>query len=209
MNCIFLGPPGAGKGTMAARAAKECSIPQISTGELFREAIRNETQLGKQVQSIITQGGLVPDDVTVALVRERLGQPDAARGFILDGFPRTIPQAETLGSMTRIDKAINFSLPDEEVIRRLSGRRVCRTCGRNYHVLFLPPKVEGVCDVCGGELFTRDDDSVESIRTRLEVYTRQTAPLIEFYSDRGLLFSVDASPAPDQVFEQLKPLLGL
>jgi adenylate kinase len=208
MNFIFLGPPGAGKGTMASRAARDRSIPQISTGELFREAIKNGTELGKQVQSIIAQGGLVPDDVTVALVRERLTQPDAARGFILDGFPRTIPQAEALGSMTRIDRAIDFSLSDDEVIRRLSGRRVCRTCGRNYHVLFLPPKTEGVCDACGGELYTRDDDTVESIRTRLEVYKRQTAPLIEFYSVRGLLVSVDASAAPDQVYEQLKPLLG-
>jgi adenylate kinase len=207
MNLIFLGPPGAGKGTMAARAAAEAKIPHISTGDLFRNAIKNETDLGKKVKAILAKGDLVPDDLTIALVAERLSATDTNPGYILDGFPRTIPQAESFEAMSKIDKVINFVLADDAIVERLSGRRTCKSCGRGYHLKFMPPKREGVCDVCGGELYTRPDDSEESIRNRLTVYAKQTQPLIAFYSKRKILADIDAGPGPDTVFRSIQSLL--
>ncbi len=207
MNLIFLGPPGAGKGTMAFRAKEHFSIPHISTGDLFRAAIKNQTELGKKVKSIIDAGNLVPDELTTAIVEERLGQGDCGKGFILDGFPRTIPQAEALKGITSINKVVNFTVTEEEVIRRLSGRRVCRSCGESYHVEFIPPAKDGSCDKCGGELYTRDDDQIDAIKNRLSVYGQSTEPLINFYNKEGNLVDVDSSQHPDKVFEDLVTIL--
>jgi adenylate kinase len=209
MKLIFLGPPGAGKGTLAGLASNELGIPQISTGDIFRDAIKRETELGKKVKEIVGRGDLVPDELTVSLVRERLAQPDAARGFILDGFPRTIPQAEALAGFQALDAVINFIISDEEVVKRLSGRRVCRSCGAIYNVENVPPKREGICDKCGGALYIRDDDKIESIMNRLEVYKDQTEPLIAFYKKRELLRDVNPSKNPQDTFSQLKKALGL
>lgn len=208
MNLVFLGPPGAGKGTMATRVAEHFAIPHISTGDIFRANIKQQTDLGKKVKAILDSGDLVPDELTIELVKDRLTQADAARGFILDGFPRTIPQADALAGFAIIEKALNFVLPDEEVIKRLSGRRVHPGSGRTYHVLFSPPKAEGKDDVTGEDLVIRPDDREEAIRNRLEVYKNQTEPLINYYSDRGLLVDVDSAPPPDDVFTQLLTILG-
>lgn len=207
MNLVFLGPPGAGKGTAAEQVAKEFKIPHISTGDLFRAAIKNRTELGNQVKEITEKGDLVPDSLTIEIVKERLKNADATGGYILDGFPRTIPQAEALSGFSNVTRVLNFVLDDAEVVERLSGRRVCRSCGRGYHVRFMPPKKEGVCDVCGGELYTRKDDSVESIHNRLEVYSEQTEPLISFYRTRDLLIDIDAKPSAAEVFEAVRKLL--
>lgn len=207
MKLIFLGPPGAGKGTMATRLAGHLSVPHISTGDIMRAAIRNETDLGKQVKAIVEGGGLVPDELTSNLVRERLAEADARSGFILDGFPRTIAQAEALKDISRIDRAINFTLNDEEIVKRLSGRRIHKTSGRIYHVLFNPPKVEGKDDVTGDALITRPDDQKDAIIKRLELYHAQTAPLIGYYEKEALLISVDSRPSPDTVFDNLLKIL--
>lgn len=199
MNLVFLGPPGAGKGTVAVKISEELGIPHISTGDLFRKAIKNQTELGRKVKSILDSGELVPDDVTVALVQERLTQEDTAKGFILDGFPRTIPQAEALNTITVLDSAVNFSVADEVLIDRLSGRRVCKNCGATYHVKFAPPQKNGICDSCGGELYTRQDDAPEAIKNRLAVYYRQTQPLIDYYQQKGIKTEIDAADSPDQV----------
>ncbi|MDR2471738.1 MAG: adenylate kinase [Treponema sp.] len=209
MKLIFLGPPGAGKGTLAARAVDMVKVPHISTGNMFRAAIAAGSPLGLTVKAILDSGGLVDDETTTALVRERLAREDARGGYILDGFPRTIPQAEALASFSPVDRVLNFDIPDEGVLRRLGGRRTCRACGYNFHMVFDPPKTEGVCDHCGGEVYTRDDDKPEAVAKRLEVYRAQTAPLIGFYRDRGLLLDVDARPAVDQVVEHFKAALGL
>jgi adenylate kinase len=209
MNLIFLGPPGAGKGTLAARVVDILKLPHISTGAIFRSAIAAKSPLGLKVKAIIDAGKLVDDETTIELVKERLAQEDAQKGYILDGFPRTIPQAKALAGFSKVDKAFNFDLPDEAVLERLGGRRVCRKCGRNFHVIFDKPKKEGVCDHCGGEVYTRDDDKSEAVKKRLEVYREQTAPLIGFYRDKGLLVDVDAGPAADQVVENFKRSLGL
>jgi len=174
MNLIFLGAPGAGKGTLATLVSKAREIPQISTGDIFRQAVKQGTELGKKVQGIMERGELVPDSLTVQLVQQRLADGDAKNGYILDGFPRTIAQAEALESFQTIDGAINFKIEDQIVIRRLSGRRICRSCGAIYHVENMPPKTEGKCDRCGGELYIRDDDKIESIKNRLRVYKEQT-----------------------------------
>ncbi len=204
MKYVFLGPPGAGKGTLAGKVSELYSIPHISTGDIFRAAIRAKTPLGMEVQQIIDSGGLVGDDITTELVRGRLAEDDAKNGFILDGFPRTIPQAEALEKIVSIDAAVNFDISDEEVVKRLSGRRVCRNCGHNYHIEFMPPKQEGICDACGGELYTRDDDKPEAVRHRLELYRSQTAPLIDFYREKGKLADINARPATDTVLESFK-----
>jgi adenylate kinase len=209
MNLIFLGPPGAGKGTLAARAVDILKLPHISTGAIFRSAIAAKSPLGLKVKAIIDAGKLVDDETTIELVRERLAQDDAQKGYILDGFPRTIPQAEALARFSRVDKAVNFDLPDGKVLERLGGRRVCRKCGHNFHIIFDKPKQEGVCDHCGGEVYTRDDDKSEAVKKRLEVYREQTAPLIGFYREKGLLVDVDAGPAVDQVVENFKQSLGI
>ncbi len=207
MNLIFLGAPGAGKGTLAGIVSKEYGIPQVSTGDLFREAVKDGTELGRKVKGIMERGELVPDELTVALVRGRLERPDTGRGYILDGFPRTIPQAQALDGFQRIDAAINFRSDDQVLIRRLSGRRVCRVCGAIYHVDNIPPKVEGVCDRCGGRLYIRDDDRIESIRNRLRVYREQTEPLIAYYDGLGLLREIDSSRSVEDSAAQLRPIL--
>jgi adenylate kinase len=207
MKLIFLGPPGAGKGTLAGLVGKELGIPQISTGDIFRDAIKRETELGKKVKEIVSRGDLVPDALTVDLVKERLAEPDTAKGYILDGFPRTIPQAQALEGFQSLDAAVNFVISDEAVIKRLSGRRICRNCGAIYHVANMPPKVEGVCDKCGGPLYVRDDDRVESIKNRLEVYKKQTEPLIAFYREKKLLRDVDSSTTPEHSMVQLRKTL--
>jgi len=208
MNLIFLGPPGAGKGTMAVRLAQDLGIPHISTGDIIRGAIRNETELGKKVKTLVESGKLVPDDLTIALVKERLAQPDAKKGFILDGFPRTIPQADALSSMASIDQVINFNLEETEIVKRLSGRRVHKPSNRTYHILFNPPKVAGKDDISGEDLWQRPDDQEDAIRTRLQVYTDQTAPLTAYYQKTKLLVDIDASPDTDHVYKALKKALG-
>jgi adenylate kinase len=209
MNLIFLGPPGAGKGTMAARFAEDEKIPHISTGDIFRAAVRDETELGKKVKAIMEAGELVPDELTIALVQERLGQGDVVDGYVLDGFPRTIPQAEALDQFATIDKAIRFELGNEELVKRLSGRRVHKPSGRTYHVLFNPPKVQGKDDVTGEPLIQRPDDQEDSIRVRLAEYADKTAPLISYYEQQSKVVTVDASPSPDEVYASLRNALGL
>ncbi|TVQ38944.1 MAG: adenylate kinase [Spirochaetaceae bacterium] len=208
MNLVFLGPPGAGKGTMATRVAEHFTIPHISTGDIFRANIKGQTELGKKVKAILDAGDLVPDELTIELVRDRLTRKDAARGFILDGFPRTIPQADALAEFAAVDRALNFVLPDEEVIKRLSGRRVHPGSGRTYHVLFNPPESEGKDDLTGEDLVIRPDDQEDAIRNRLQVYKQQTEPLIAYYDDRSLLVDIDSAPAPDAVFRQVLKVLS-
>jgi len=209
MKLIFLGPPGAGKGTLAAKAVDILKVPHISTGAIFRAALAEGTPLGFRAKAIMDSGKLVDDETTIGLVKERLAQDDAQKAYILDGFPRTIPQAEALAQFSSVDKVINFDIPDSTVLERLGGRQVCRKCGHNFHVIFDKPKTEGVCDHCGAEVYTRDDDKSEAIQKRLEVYRAQTAPLIDFYRSKGLLVDVDARPAVDQVVENFKQSLGL
>ena len=204
MNFIFLGPPGAGKGTLAKEAAKFYNIPHISTGDIFRENIKNQTELGKKAKAIIDAGGLVSDEITIDLVKDRLSKDDTKNGYILDGFPRTIPQAEALEKFAKIDAAVNFDIEDEAVVDRLGGRVCCKDCGQMYHVKTMPPKVAGKCDKCSGELYTRDDDKPESIQNRLVVYRNSTAPLIDFYRNKNLLVDIDAKPAPEKVLEIFK-----
>ncbi len=208
MNLVFLGPPGAGKGTMASRLAEEKGIPHISTGDIFRANINNQTELGKKVKSILDSGELVPDELTIELVKDRLAQDDTKKGFILDGFPRTIPQADALDDFATIEKAVLFSLSEEEIVKRLSGRRVHKPSGRTYHVDFNPPKVAGKDDVTGEELIQREDDKVDAIKNRLSVYHDQTAPLIDYYEKKGKLVEIDASPSPDEVFSTLSEIVS-
>lgn len=208
MRLIFLGPPGAGKGTLSAMARDRLGIPHISTGDLFRVAIQQGTPLGQQVQAIVSSGGLVPDELTIALVREKLESPEAARGFILDGFPRTVPQAEALEGFCPIDHAVSFELAREELMRRLAGRLVCKRCGAVYHRFNKPPRTEGICDLCGGEVASRPDDEPQAVSRRLDLYEEQTAPLLKYYAEKGLLRRLDASPEPQRVLEALLTLLG-
>ena len=207
LRLIFLGPQGSGKGTQASRLARLMGVPHVSTGEMLRQAVADGTELGKKADAIMQAGDLVPDELVVAMVGERLSQDDAACGYILDGFPRTIPQAEALDSFERIDAAIELSIGDEQVVKRLSGRRVCRQCGQIYHVATMPPRMEGVCDACGGELYTRDDDKPEAIKNRLDVYRRQTEPLISYYEKAGKLEVIDSSTTPESSFEQLSHII--
>ncbi|MDR0475169.1 MAG: adenylate kinase [Treponema sp.] len=209
MKLILLGPPGAGKGTLAARAVDILKLPHISTGVIFRSAMGAGTPLGLKVKAIVKSGKLVDDETTIELVKERLAEEDVQKGYILDGFPRTIPQAEALAKFSSADKAVNFELPDSTVLERLGGRRVCRKCGYNFHIVFDKPKQEGVCDHCGGEVYTRDDDKSEAIQKRLEVYRAQTAPLIDYYREKGILVNVDASPPVDLVVENFRKALNV
>ncbi|MBP2704855.1 adenylate kinase [Microbispora sp. RL4-1S] len=207
MRVVLVGPPGAGKGTQAQFIASHLSIPKISTGDIFRANVSGGTELGKLAKEYMDRGDLVPDEVTVAMVRDRLSHDDAQEGFLLDGFPRNVPQAEVLKKMlaefgTSLDVVLNLVVDDDEVVRRLAGRRTCRSCGKVWHVLFDPPAVEGVCDACGGELFQRDDDREETIRHRLEVYQEQTAPLISFYADEGIVQGVDATGPVEEVTQR-------
>jgi adenylate kinase len=207
VRIVLVGPPGAGKGTQAQFVASHLSIPKISTGDIFRANVSGGTPLGRKAKSYMDRGDLVPDGVTIAMVRDRLGADDARDGFLLDGFPRNVPQAETLKKMlaewdTRLDVVLELVVDEDEVIRRLSGRRTCRQCGRIWHVLFDPPAREGVCDVCGGDLFQRDDDQERTIRHRLEVYQADTAPLVSFYADEGILVGIDATGPVEEVTER-------
>lgn len=207
MNLVFLGPPGAGKGTIAALAKDKLGIPHISTGDLFRAAIKNETELGRQVKAILASGELVPDSVTVEMVRERFTKDDVNDGFILDGFPRTIAQADALEEMKKIDHVVNFQIGREEIVKRLSGRRVCKSTGKIYHLIYNPPKVAGIDDETGEPLIQRDDDKEEAILNRLEVYERQTEPLIAYYRDKGLLRDIDAKGAPEAILTTMLSVL--
>ena len=205
-NFIFLGPPGAGKGSLAVKVAEDYKIPHISTGDIFRANIKAQTPLGVKVKAIIDSGSLVSDELTFELVKDRLAQDDCKNGYILDGFPRTIPQAEMLEGLVSDVKVVNFEIQDEIVIRRLSTRRVCKACGANFNVLTLPPKVEGVCDKCGGELYQRDDDKQESIMHRMDVYREQTEPLINFYKAKGKITDLDASIETDVLLGKFKEI---
>lgn len=209
MNIVFLGPPGVGKGTIASKLAVEISHPHISTGIIFRTHISERTPLGLRVESILDSGNLVPDDLTIQIVADRLSQDDAREGFILDGFPRTVPQAEALQEMRPPAAVINFLLDDASLVRRLSGRRVHPASGRTYHLDFDPPLVAGHDDETGEELIQREDDREESIRTRLDVYHEQTQPLITWYRSRDLLLDLDAAPDPTAILQALKDLLGI
>lgn len=204
MKIVMLGAPGAGKGTNAERICSKYKIPHISTGDIFRENIKNGTELGKKAKAIIDAGGLVSDEITIGLVKDRLSKDDTKNGYILDGFPRTIPQAEALATFAKIDAAVNFDIEDNAVVERLGGRICCKDCGQMYHVVNNKPKTEGKCDKCGGELYTRDDDKPESIKHRLEVYRESTAPLIDFYKGKGNLVDIDAKGSPDKVLEEFK-----
>ena len=205
-NFVFLGPPGAGKGSLAVKVAEDYKIPHISTGDIFRANIKAQTPLGVKVKAIINSGSLVSDELTFELVKDRLAQDDCKNGYILDGFPRTIPQAEMLDGLVADLKVVNFNIADEIVIRRLSTRRVCKACGANFNVLTLPPKVEGVCDKCGGELYQRDDDKQESILHRMDVYREQTEPLINYYKNKGKITDLDASIETDILLGEFKRL---
>ncbi len=205
MRIVLVGPPGAGKGTQAQFIASHLAIPRISTGDIFRYNVTNGTELGRKAREFMERGDLVPDSVTVGMVRARLGEDDAQEGFLLDGFPRNVPQAETLKKMlakewdTRLNVVLELVVEEDEVVRRLSGRRTCRGCERVWHVLYDPPSRESICDDCGGELFQRDDDSEETIRHRLEVYHEQTAPLVSFYADEGTLIGIDATGPVEEI----------
>jgi adenylate kinase len=207
VRVVLVGPPGAGKGTQAQFIASHLAIPKVSTGDIFRYNVSAGTDLGRQAKAFMDRGDLVPDEVTVAMVASRLQEDDALSGFLLDGFPRNLPQAETLKKMLadwglRLDLVLELVVDHDEVIRRLSGRRTCRKCGRVWHVAFDPPSVAGKCDECGGELFQRDDDRVETIRHRLEVYEQQTQPLISYYADEGILLGIDATGPVDDVTDR-------
>ncbi|MBQ2627047.1 MAG: adenylate kinase [Eubacterium sp.] len=212
MKIIMLGAPGAGKGTQAKMIASEYQIPHISTGDIFRSNIKNGTELGKKAKEYMDQGLLVPDSLTCDLVVDRIAQDDAKNGYVLDGFPRTIPQAEALTEALKargeaIDYAIDIEVPDESIVTRMSGRRACLGCGATYHIKYNPPKAENVCDTCGGELVLRDDDKPETVQKRLDVYHEQTQPLIDYYTKAGVLKELDGTQDIDVIFEQIKELL--
>ena len=214
MKIIMLGAPGAGKGTQAKMIADRFGIPHISTGDIFRANIKNGTELGKEAKKYMDQGLLVPDELTVKILLDRVADKDCAEGYVLDGFPRTIPQAEVLDdALTKlgdqIDYAINVDVPDENIIRRMSGRRACLSCGATYHIEHIPPKQEGICDRCGKELVLRDDDKEETVKNRLQVYHEQTQPLIEFYTGKGILKTVDGTQDMQNVFDAIYAIIGV
>ena len=220
MKIIMLGAPGAGKGTQAKRIAEQYGIPHVSTGDIFRANIKEQTPLGMEAKSYMDRGELVPDELTVKILLDRVAKDDCKNGYVLDGYPRTIPQAEVLdkaiedtqdpsaiGADEKIDFAINVDVPDENIINRMSGRRACLKCGATYHIQYMPPKTEGICDKCQSELVIRDDDKPETVRNRLSVYHEQTAPLIDYYSNKGILRTVDGTKDVDEVFSDIKNIL--
>lgn len=213
MKIIMLGAPGAGKGTRAKLIAEKYGVPHISTGDIFRANIKNGTELGKEAKEYMDKGLLVPDELTVRLLLDRVAQDDCKNGYVLDGFPRTIPQAEVLDKeLTKlgdsVDFAVDVDVPDENIIRRMSGRRACLNCGATYHIVNIPPKKEGICDVCGSELVLRDDDQPETVKNRLKVYHEQTQPLIEYYTGKGVLRTVDGTLPMEEVFDAIVKILG-
>ena len=213
MKIIMLGAPGAGKGTQAKMIAEKYGIPHISTGDIFRYNIKNGTELGKEAKKYMDQGLLVPDELTVKILLDRVAQDDCKNGYVLDGFPRTIPQAEVLEEALtklgdRIDYAINVEVPDENIVKRMGGRRACVNCGATYHIEHVPPKKEGICDNCGSELILRDDDKPETVKNRLSVYHKQTQPLIDFYNGKGVLRTVDGTVDMKDVFNAIVDILG-
>ncbi|SEI68056.1 Adenylate kinase [Lachnospiraceae bacterium A10] len=213
MKIIMLGAPGAGKGTQAKKIAEKYGIPHISTGDIFRANIKNNTELGKKAKEYMDQGLLVPDELTCDLVTDRIQQDDCSKGFILDGFPRTIPQAEALDKALTamgqsMDYAVNVDVADENIIDRMSGRRACLKCGATYHIITIPPKSEGICDNCGSELVQREDDKPETVKKRLDVYHEQTQPLIDYYNNQGILRTVDGTKDFEGVFQDIVMILG-
>ncbi|TCS94166.1 adenylate kinase [Hazenella coriacea] len=212
MNIVLMGLPGAGKGTQAAKIIEEFQIPHISTGDMFRAAVKEETPLGLEAKSFMDQGQLVPDRVTIGIVRERLGKDDCATGFLLDGFPRTVPQAEALDELTKdlareLDMVLYIEVDENELLTRLTGRRICRNCGATYHVVFAPTQKEGICDRCGGELYQRDDDKPETVAKRLSVNLEQTQHLLKYYESTGKVHRVDGTQTIDQVTESILSLV--
>lgn len=213
MKIIMLGAPGAGKGTQAKKIADKYQIPHISTGDIFRANIKEGTELGKKAKSYMDQGQLVPDELTLELIMDRFQNPDCKNGYVLDGFPRTIPQAEALTEALAkkgetIDYAINVEVPDENIINRMGGRRACMACGSTYHIVYAPTRVEGICDRCGEKLVLRDDDKPETVKNRLNVYHNQTQPLIEYYTRQGKLAEVDGTQSMEDVFNAIVKILG-
>lgn len=212
MNIILMGLPGAGKGTQASEIVKKFPIPHISTGDMFRKAIKDETDLGKEAKSYMDRGELVPDEVTVGIVKERISEDDAKKGFLLDGFPRTIDQAESLNQIMseldrEIDAVINIEVPEEELMNRLTGRRICEKCGTTYHLVFNPPKVDGICDIDGGKLYQREDDNPETVSNRLSVNVKQSKPILDYYNNKGVLKNIDGSKDIDEVTNDVIDIL--
>lgn len=204
MNIVLLGPPGSGKGTQAEKINKKYNIPHISTGDILRENIKKNTELGRLAKSYMDKGELVPDSLLIDLIKDRLNQSDCLQGYILDGYPRTIPQASALEKINKkLDIVLNISVSDEELIKRLSGRRICKQCGASYHIIFNPPIKNGICDLCGGDLYQRDDDSEVAIKNRLKVYKKQTQPLIDYYSKKKLLVTINGENEILKIFEDI------
>ena len=213
MNIILLGPPGAGKGTQAGKIIDKYKIPQISTGDILRAAVREGTELGKEAQKYMNEGKLVPDSVVIGIIRERLKEDDCKNGYLLDGFPRTIAQAEELDNIlnemnSALDCVISIEVPDEEIIQRITGRRMCKECGAVYHIKYSPPSQEGICDKCSGQLYQRDDDKEETVRERLDVYKQQTEPLKDYYNKKGILKEVSGTGDIDSIFKSIDDILS-
>jgi adenylate kinase len=214
VRLVLLGPPGAGKGTQARILENKLQAPQIASGDLLRYAVRNQTVLGLQAKAFMDKGALVPDELVMGMIEERLSQADAQRGFILDGFPRTVVQAEALGTMLArrnetLDKVVAITVPDQEIVKRISGRRTCRSCGAMYHVLYQPPRTVDVCDDCGGVLYLRDDDAEDTVRARLQVYASATRPLLAYYGSCGILTEVDGMGRPEEIEHRILSAVGL
>jgi adenylate kinase len=214
VRLVLLGPPGAGKGTQARMLESKLKAPQIASGDLLRVAVRNETALGRQAKAFMDKGALVPDELVLGMIEERLSQADARHGFILDGFPRTVTQAEVLSKILArrnegLDKVVAVTVPDEEIVKRISGRRTCRSCGKMYHVTYDPPRNMQVCDQCGGELYQREDDAESTVRARLQVYASSTRPLLDYYRTSGLLAAIEGIGRPEEIEHRILSVLGI